>query len=513
MPIELHAEYRKQDSFRPVKPILEAISVRRNGQSEKQYSFPVTSPEKAELREVLGSEEEKIGWNLLILDTALAECELEINGSWFDTALAEYLIDENRSGYTSKGIKSRYKANTEEEAFRAQWEILKEQGLIDAYNLDAGLFTLYRALNRQGIRFDEGFAIEIKKEADYERRNSTGERQAELEHLISELDKLIPRAKNGRIYPEIHPFLHSSPTDKELRGYKTGRIGYSNPNLQSLPSIDVLSDVKALFIPEEGCFMGGLDYSQQEIRLLAHYSACIGTPNGLKLADRFNTDPNIDPHAEVAAMADLPRSVAKTLNFGVIYGLGKKRLKEEIGEEFEAFLSKYNEKFPQAKELREVVSRKIEVQGFVRTLAGRKQRFDEWVPKQPFGSWRFIKPSRKENIEKTIRMLRSQGDFETASLWENGVYQRYKAYTGLSRLLQASGADFFKTALLKIWKEFPEPRIFSLLNHDALCGSFVSQSEMKRVKEIMVTAIPLKVPMTVKTEIGENYDSLCEIVL
>jgi len=118
----------------------------------------------------------------------------------------------------------------------------------------------------------------------------------------------------------------------ESGGTVTGRFSYSSPNLQQVPARNKILGplIRSLFIPEDGCRWSTFDYSQQEPRILVHYAKL--TMGGLKGADEViqaYEDTDADFHQVVADMAGIDRKQAKTINLGMMYGMGKGKLSSE----------------------------------------------------------------------------------------------------------------------------------------------------------------------------------------
>jgi DNA polymerase I-like protein with 3'-5' exonuclease and polymerase domains len=143
--------------------------------------------------------------------------------------------------------------------------------------------------------------------------------------------------------------------------------------------------IRSIFKPEEGKSWGAFDYSQQEPRLVVHLASL--TAGGLRGADEFvnayHDDPNTDFHTMVSEMAKIDRKKAKTINLGLFYGMGKGKLSSELGlspGEAEDLFEKYHKRVPFVKEMIERTMKKAADIGHVRTLLGRKCRFDKWEP-------------------------------------------------------------------------------------------------------------------------------------
>ena len=132
------------------------------------------------------------------------------------------------------------------------------------------------------------------------------------------VDNLCPDGK-------IHPDILSVRSD--FGGTRTGRYSMRNPNLQQVPSPSRNkywgTMCRECFVPEPNCWWAKIDYSQIEYRILAHYASGEGSE---ELRDKFSNDPHTDYHQYIVDLTGLSRSFAKNLNFGVMYGMGKKKM-------------------------------------------------------------------------------------------------------------------------------------------------------------------------------------------
>ena len=150
--------------------------------------------------------------------------------------------------------------------------------------------------------------------------------------------------------------------------------------------------IRSLFLPEEGEKWCSLDYSQQEPRILVHYANAYGRSlgNELKSVNEFVqgyvTNPDMDFHTMVAEMAKIPRKQAKTINLGLIYGMGVNKLSDQLDigvDEAKDLIKQYHERVPFVKFLMNGVMNKLngrESSGSIRSILGRKCRFDLWEP-------------------------------------------------------------------------------------------------------------------------------------
>ncbi|MEC8483097.1 MAG: DNA polymerase, partial [Pseudomonadota bacterium] len=188
---------------------------------------------------------------------------------------------------------------------------------------------------------------------------------------------------DGRIHAELHPLRSDD------GGTVTGRFSYSNPNLQQVPARDpeIGTKIRSLFIPEEGCQWGAFDYSQQEPRIVVHYANLMGLRGAQDAVDAFQQD-DADFHQIVADMAGIPRKQAKNINLGLFYSMGVTKLSDSLGltlEEGKELFAQYHDRVPFVKALSERAVQRASKQGSIRTLLGRRCRFDKWEPAQ-FGT-------------------------------------------------------------------------------------------------------------------------------
>ena len=295
------------------------------------------------------------------------------------------------------------------------------------------------------------------------------------------IDTIIKHSHKGRIHAEINQLRGDN------GGTVTGRFSYSNPNLQQIPARnkELGPMIRSLFIPEEGHTWGVFDYSQQEPRLVVHYSALQNLYGVDSVLDSYN-EGNADFHTIVADMAQIPRSQAKTINLGLFYGMGKNKLQAELGvskENAEDLFRTYHDKVPFVKMLMESVMRRAQDKGRVRTLLGRRCRFNLWEPNQ-FG------------IHKALP--------HEEALAEHGPgIKRAFTYKALNKLIQGSAADMTKKAMVDLYKEGIIPHIQV---HDELDISVDGNSD--KIKNIMESAVELEVPNKVDYESGPNWGTI-----
>ena len=295
------------------------------------------------------------------------------------------------------------------------------------------------------------------------------------------IDTILKHQHKGRIHAEINQIRSDS------GGTVTGRFSYNNPNLQQIPARnkELGPRIRSLFIPEEGCTWGCFDYSQQEPRLVTHYAALDGLYGVDEVLDSYN-EGEADFHQIVSDMANIPRSQAKTINLGLFYGMGKNKLQAELGvskEDAEDLFRTYHDKVPFVKMLMESVMRRAQDKGRVRTLLGRRCRFNLWEPNQ-FG------------IHKAL-------NHEDALAEHGPGIKRAFTYKALNKLIQGSAADMTKKAMVDLYKEGIIPHIQV---HDELDISVNNNAD--KIKEIMESAVDLKIPNKVDYESGPNWGTI-----
>ena len=130
---------------------------------------------------------------------------------------------------------------------------------------------------------------------------------------------------------------------------------------------------------------GSFDYASQEPRWLAHYCASIKNPHPAinEVVELYKND-DADFHQMVADLAGITRKEAKTVNLGIMYGMGRKKLAGVMDiteEEAKVLLANYHEKVPFVKGIADMAAKQAEKFGHIRTMLGRKCRFDLWEPK------------------------------------------------------------------------------------------------------------------------------------
>jgi DNA polymerase I-like protein with 3'-5' exonuclease and polymerase domains len=297
------------------------------------------------------------------------------------------------------------------------------------------------------------------------------------------IDTIVKHSHKGRIHADINQIRSDD------GGTVTGRFSMSNPNLQQIPvrHKELGPLIRSLFIPEENHKWGVFDYSQQEPRILIHYAKLQRLEGINEIAQAYESG-EADFHAAVAKMAGIERSQAKTINLGLMYGMGKNKLMAELGlmkEAAEKLIAQYHAKAPFIKQLMQAVSRRADESGRIRTLGGRVCHFDLWEP-TTFGAG-FPKPHAEA--------LKEYGP---------GI-KRAGTYKALNRLIQGSAADMTKLSIIALSENGIVPHIQI---HDELDVSVEHSEQAKQIVEIMESAIKLEIPNKVDYECGDSWGSI-----
>ena len=301
----------------------------------------------------------------------------------------------------------------------------------------------------------------------------------------------------------IHCMFHQLKGDEG--GAATGRFSSSNPNLQNIPARHPVNGplMRSMFIPEEGMLWGSLDWSQIEYRLLVHYAHITLGVDASDAVRMYREDPKTDYHDMASTLTGLPRKYAKNVNFGVVYGMGPPKFAASIEKtitEGEAILEQFHEKSPYIKQMLDRCSGAAASRGFIKTILGRKRRFDTWEVKHVVDGdvvSSYVDTADLEDFkkDKTIR----------------GRVRRAFTHKALNALLQGSAADLMKKAMVEMWEAgLFEVLIPHLTVHDEFNSSVPDTTEghaaFAKMREIMETTLTLEVPVLADGNLGKTWD-------
>ena len=294
------------------------------------------------------------------------------------------------------------------------------------------------------------------------------------------INSILKYQHKGRIHAEIHPLR------SDAGGTVSGRFSYSNPNLQQIPARHKILGplIRSIFVPEEKEKWVSVDYSQQEPRLVVHYASILKLPGVDSVVDEYKKG-EADFHSIVAEMANIPRKQAKNINLGLFYSMGERKLSEQLNiplDEAKDLFQQYHEKVPFVKMLSDYCRNRASSKGFIRTLLGRKCRFDLWEPRQ-YGTG------------KIAPFAKAQEEF-------GANIKRAFTHKALNRLIQGSAADQTKVAMKELFSEGFNPL---LQVHDELCFSSDDPKEIEKIAEIMESCVELEIPSKVDIEYGTSW--------
>ena len=259
----------------------------------------------------------------------------------------------------------------------------------------------------------------------------------------------------------------------------TGRLSSTEPNLQNIPTrTDLGSEIRKMFIPADGCVLVDADYSQIELRLLAHISGDEGMREAFLSGGDF--------HAETAAkvfhvapqdVSHEMRRRAKAVNFGIVYGISAFSLSQDIGStvaEAKAYMEAYFATFPGVRKYMDAVVEKARETGFVETLFHRRRDLPE--------------------LTSSNRNLRAFGE-----------------RVALNMPIQGTAADIMKLAMIAVWRrlkdDLPQARLV-LQVHDELiveCPEADAPEVARILAEEMERVVTLSVPLTAEAHWGKNW--------
>jgi DNA polymerase-1 len=264
----------------------------------------------------------------------------------------------------------------------------------------------------------------------------------------------------------------------------TGRLSSIDPNLQNIPVRTELGrQIRRAFESAPGFQLASFDYSQIELRVLAHMSH---DPNLVaafqKHEDVHTVTAAIMFKVDESAVTKQQRNLAKLLNYAVLYGVTDFGLANQLGQGFSrteaaALIKDYNERFPAVKAFTQGVVEEARAKGFTATLTGRRRLFPE--------------------IHAANRGVR-----------------QYAERQAMNAPMQGAAADMMKLAMIKVRKTLVGRRTKMLLTvHDELVFDFdpTEQDLVAQLRADMANALPLDVPVVVDAKVGQNWSEMTGI--
>jgi DNA polymerase I-like protein with 3'-5' exonuclease and polymerase domains len=388
---------------------------------------------------------------------------------------------------------------------------------------------------RTGIKIEMWAASSIKALLDHENINDyevtkAGLPQLPKDYLSSHKNKylrLIAKARNfdktqNTFIEGLLEFVHEGRIHADINqirsdqgGTVTGRFSMSNPNLQQIPSKGFIGKkMRELFLPEDDCEWGSFDYSQQEPRIVVHYALALGMPGTDTLLEEFNKE-DADFHQIVADMAQISRTMAKTINLGLFYGMGKIKLASELGldrPKANKLFADYHAKVPFVKQLSIDLINFAEENKLLYTLEDRFCRFNKWETRDRKWNNSINRYDPVDILDKEVAQKYYTDDRLNKGYVADPTYEHFTdfykpafTYKALNRLIQGSAADMTKKAMVNLYEQGILPQIQI---HDELCLSIKNEEQAMIVKETMENAITLEVNNKVNYKHGKNWGSI-----
>ncbi len=388
---------------------------------------------------------------------------------------------------------------------------------------------------RTGIKIEMWAASSIKALLDHENINDyevtkAGLPQLPKDYLSSHKNKylrLIAKARNfdktqNTFIEGLLEFVHEGRIHADINqirsdqgGTVTGRFSMSNPNLQQIPSKGFIGrKMRELFLPEDDCEWGSFDYSQQEPRIVVHYALALGMPGTDTLLEEFNKE-DADFHQIVADMAQISRTMAKTINLGLFYGMGKIKLASELGldrPKANKLFADYHAKVPFVKQLSIDLINFAEENKLLYTLEDRFCRFNKWETRDRKWNNSINRYDPVDILDKEVAQKYYTDDRLNKGYVADPTYEHFTdfykpafTYKALNRLIQGSAADMTKKAMVNLYEQGILPQIQI---HDELCLSIKDEEQARIVKETMENAILLEVTNKVNYKHGKNWGSI-----
>ena len=308
---------------------------------------------------------------------------------------------------------------------------------------------------------------------------------------LKEEHEVIAKVLEYREYQKIlstyvEPLLKLAKADESSRiytsfvqtGTATGRLSSRDPNLQNIPVRSKLGRlVREAFVAKEGYKLVSIDYSQIELRLLAHFSQDAALLEAFKNGVDIHLATSIILFGEEEAKEK--RNFAKSINFGLLYGMGPKKLSEELGisaSEAKEIIANYFASFPTVKNFLEGIQERVKIDGYVETILGRRRIFD----------------------------------YESANGMQKAAFMRESVNT----VFQGSAADLIKLSMNQIDSMITEEELdaFMLLQiHDELIFEIKEENVeeiSRRFAYTMEHILELNVPLECSVSIGDSWGEL-----
>ncbi|MFA5083852.1 MAG: DNA polymerase [Candidatus Paceibacterota bacterium] len=493
--------------------------------------FLTNKSEALENKDKLNSSELKIGFDLKSLIKELKNKNLELAGPIFDLKIAGWLLDPDQKDYSLEALSRRFLRRwtpDSREIFTALFDYfdkkIKEFGLVKVFEeIEMPLVKVLAEMEAKGILVDKAALANLKKELEKDIKNleekiyklsgmvfnlnspkqlaevlfeklkigSGKKRSTEAQYLTSlkqEHPVIGPVLEYRELFKIksgfVEPIIGYLGRDSRLRttfnqtGTATGRLSSEKPNLQNIPVGSAwASKLRSAFTAAPGFSLAAFDYSQIELRILASVSQ----DEKLKQAFFENQDIHRLTASQVfnvglGEVTPAMRQLGKTLNFGIIYGMGANAFARTAGldkEKARNFIDEYFSDFPEVQKWQEEVKAQARNFGYVKNLNGRRRWF----------------------LEMTSSLSRYQSEEERAAI---------------NMPIQGLAADIIKMAMIKTNQLGDGVRLL-LSIHDELLFEIkddILNKTVDLIKKTMEGVSKLDVPLKVEVKTGKNWGEL-----
>ena len=432
------------------------------------------------------------------------------------------------------GLYAEYDARYTWDIYQKQIPLLLQEDVWNVWELECNLVPVLLHMTRKGVPVDLNKAEQLNDELKKREQMLTDKFKdldiwspPQLGRYCENLGLVVPRTDKGNYsvskdflehcdHPEVKQiqearsinrlrkvfiediilnghhkgYIHAEyrQTASHHGGTRSGRLSSRNPNMQQVPKRSAIGkQIRSLYVAEEDKLWCKADYSSQEPRLQVHY-ALLGQfgkplPKAVDALESFKRGEKLYSFFEKAT--GLPYDTCKMLCLGISYGMGNKKMATTLGISEEMCTTtqrKFNAEAPFLKILFDNVMNKASKVGYIRTILGRKARFDFWTH------------------SFDVTPVKTYG--HAKSKWEDK--QLFRAFTSkaLNRLIQGSAADQAKVAMVNAYKAGFDLR---LPVHDEINAMVKNNQESLDLKLIMENAIPLKVPVVADIDLGSTW--------
>ncbi len=487
------------------------------------------------LKTVFSPEVKKAGHNVKDLMGLLMKEELSTEGFVFDTALAAYLLEATESDYATERISVRY-AGRELSGAEAVWALypildtkMKELGMEELYyNIELPLCTVLSQMEKSGFYVDRQalydfgeslnaginalqesiwghagheFNINSPKQLGavlfeelmlpYGKKTKTGwSTNADVLEKLQDKHPIVKEVLDYRMLTKLKSTYAEGllkvisqdgriHTSFQMTVTATGRLSSTEPNLQNIPVRKELgAQIRNMFVAAPGMMLVDADYSQIELRLLAHISGDKNMKEAFLSGEDFHTVTASKVFGvPVEQVTPTLRSRAKAVNFGIVYGISAFSLAQDIGvytNEAKAYMDAYLERYHGVRDYMKNIVESAKEKGYVSTIYGRR---------------RYLPELKSSNFN-----MRSFGE-----------------RVALNMPVQGTAADIIKLAMVNVYRKLKEAGLKAKLIlqvHDELIVECPGE-EAEQVRDIltreMENAVHLSVPLVAEAHIGHSW--------